>query len=124
MSSRQVLRARRRRGCRSWSTSMVVDTHCTSFNWINPLCMCVRLCCDSVLITSLTANRYAGSTVLFEPGNLVSRGGVVVVTLNYRLGMLGFTESPGFLRTDVPGNQAIHDTIMALRWVKDHIANF
>ncbi|OAQ24184.1 alpha/beta-hydrolase [Linnemannia elongata AG-77] len=67
---------------------------------------------------------YAGSTVLFEPGNLVSRGGVVVVTLNYRLGMLGFTESPGFLRTDVPGNQAIHDTIMALRWVKDHIANF
>ncbi|KAG9068811.1 hypothetical protein KI688_011097 [Linnemannia hyalina] len=67
---------------------------------------------------------FAGSTVLFEPGNLVSRGGVVVVTINYRLGLLGFTESPDFPRTDVPGNQAIHDTIMALRWVKDHIANF
>ncbi|KAF9549965.1 hypothetical protein EC957_002025 [Mortierella hygrophila] len=67
---------------------------------------------------------FAGSTGLFEPGNLVSRGGVVVVTINYRLGLLGFTESPDFPRTDVPGNQAIHDTIMALRWVKDHIANF
>ncbi|KAG0066469.1 hypothetical protein BGZ90_001396 [Linnemannia elongata] len=66
---------------------------------------------------------HGGGYTLY-PGNLVSRGGVVVVTLNYRLGMLGFTESPGFLRTDVPGNQAIHDTIMALRWVKDHIANF
>lgn len=87
--------------------------------------MCVSLCCDKILITTfVTTNRYAGSTVLFELGNLVSRGGVVVVTINYRLGLLGFTERPDFPRTDVPGNQAIHDTIMALRWVKDHIANF
>ncbi|KAF9154838.1 hypothetical protein BG015_011860 [Linnemannia schmuckeri] len=67
---------------------------------------------------------FAGSTVLFEPGNLVSRGGVVVVTINYRLGLLGFAENPAFPRTDIPGNQAIHDTILALRWVKDHIASF
>ncbi|KAG0291294.1 hypothetical protein BGZ97_005938, partial [Linnemannia gamsii] len=65
-----------------------------------------------------------GSTILFEPGNLVSRGGVVVVTINYRLGLLGFTENPAFSRSDIPGNLAIHDTILALRWVKDHIANF
>ncbi|KAF9091329.1 hypothetical protein BGX23_005257 [Mortierella sp. AD031] len=68
---------------------------------------------------------FAGSTIIFEPGNLVSRGGVVVVTINYRLGFLGFTEStPALPRSDVPGNQAIHDQILALRWVKDHIAAF
>ncbi|KAG0379305.1 hypothetical protein BGX24_000928 [Mortierella sp. AD032] len=67
---------------------------------------------------------FAGSTVLFEPGNLVSRGGVVVVTINYRLGMLGFTENSAFPRSDIPGNQAIHDQILALQWVKNHIANF
>ncbi|KAK3847200.1 MAG: Alpha/Beta hydrolase protein [Linnemannia gamsii] len=67
---------------------------------------------------------FAGSTVLFEPGNLVSRGGVVVVTINYRLGMLGFTENSAFPRSEIPGNQAIHDQILALRWVKNHITNF
>ncbi|KAF9979906.1 hypothetical protein BGZ75_009081 [Mortierella antarctica] len=67
---------------------------------------------------------FAGSSAPFEPGNLVSRGGVVVVTFNYRLGMLGFTENTAFPRSEVPGNQAIHDQILALRWVKNHIANF
>ncbi|KAF9912794.1 hypothetical protein EC991_008656 [Linnemannia zychae] len=67
---------------------------------------------------------FSGSTIIYEPGNLVSRGGVVVVTFNYRLGMLGFTENAAFQRSDIPGNQAIHDQILALRWVKDHIANF
>ncbi|KAF9925565.1 hypothetical protein FBU30_004678 [Linnemannia zychae] len=67
---------------------------------------------------------FAGSTIIFEPGNLVSRGGVIVVSINYRLGMLGFTESPTFSRSEIPGNQAIHDQILALRWIKEHIANF
>ncbi|KAF9281667.1 hypothetical protein BGZ68_006504 [Mortierella alpina] len=67
---------------------------------------------------------FAGSSAPFEPGNLVSRGGVVVVTFNYRLGMLGFTENTAFPRSEIPGNQAIRDQILALRWVKNHIANF
>lgn len=38
--------------------------------------------------------------------------------------MLGFTENIAFPRSEIPGNQAIHDQILALRWVKNHIANF
>ncbi|KAK3808426.1 MAG: Alpha/Beta hydrolase protein [Benniella sp.] len=68
---------------------------------------------------------YSGSVILFEPGNLVSRGGVVVVTINYRLGMLGWMENnPAWPRSSVPGNQAFRDQIVALQWVQKNIASF
>ncbi|GJJ77779.1 hypothetical protein EMPS_10138 [Entomortierella parvispora] len=68
---------------------------------------------------------YSGSVILFEPGNLVSRGGVVVVTINYRLGMLGWMENdPTWDRDTVPGNQALRDQILALQWVQSNIAAF
>ncbi|KAG0222910.1 Carboxylesterase family-domain-containing protein [Mortierella sp. GBAus27b] len=68
---------------------------------------------------------YSGSVILFEPGNLVSRGGVVVVTINYRLGLLGWMENnPAWPRSSVPGNQAFRDQILALQWVKKNIASF
>ncbi|KAK3808425.1 MAG: Carboxylesterase [Benniella sp.] len=68
---------------------------------------------------------YSGSVIIFEPGNLVSRGGVVVVTINYRLGMLGWMENnPAWPRSSVPGNQAFRDQILALQWVQKNIASF
>ncbi|KAF9912795.1 hypothetical protein EC991_008657 [Linnemannia zychae] len=68
---------------------------------------------------------YSGSVVLFDGGNLASRGGVVTVTTNYRLGMLGFTENASaFSRSDVSGNQGIRDQILALEWTKKNIAAF
>ncbi|KAF9395004.1 hypothetical protein CPC16_009607 [Podila verticillata] len=68
---------------------------------------------------------YSGSVILFEPGNLVSRGGVVVVTINYRLGLLGWAENSGaWGRSDVTGNQALRDQILALQWVQKNIASF
>lgn len=46
---------------------------------------------------------------------------IVLVTINYRLGALGFlsTKSP-----EAPGNYGFLDQVMALRWVKDHISSF
>ncbi|KAG0312978.1 hypothetical protein BGZ99_009163 [Dissophora globulifera] len=68
---------------------------------------------------------YSGSVIIFEPGNLVARGGVVVVTINYRLGMLGWMEDvSAWPRSTVPGNQAFRDQILALQWVKKNIASF
>ncbi|KAG0375330.1 hypothetical protein BGX24_009254 [Mortierella sp. AD032] len=68
---------------------------------------------------------FSGSSPAFEPGNLVSRGGVVVVTLNYRLGIFGFFENPPSIpRSKATGNLAIRDQIAALQWVQDNIVAF
>ena len=48
--------------------------------------------------------------------------GVTVVTINYRLGPLGFLALEGL--DDITGNQGLKDQLMALRWIKKNIASF
>jgi carboxylesterase type B len=62
-----------------------------------------------------------GSDPTFDGGSLVSRGAVVVVTINYRLGTLGFLA----LKDGVTnGNFGLADQITALLWVQEHIKAF
>ncbi|ONI92608.1 hypothetical protein ALI22I_03160 [Saccharothrix sp. ALI-22-I] len=61
----------------------------------------------------------AGSDYL--PTRLVRRGGLVVVTVNYRLGNLGFLGFPGLANGGAFG---IEDQQAALRWVRRNIAEF
>ncbi|KAF1972420.1 alpha/beta-hydrolase [Bimuria novae-zelandiae CBS 107.79] len=56
-----------------------------------------------------------------EGGNLASRGDVVVVTFNYRVGNLGFLAFDDGVHN---GNYAISDMLTALRWVQKNIENF
>jgi para-nitrobenzyl esterase len=60
-------------------------------------------------------------------GDSLARRGVVVVTFNYRLGVLGFLAHPE-LSAESPrhasGNYALLDCIAALSWVKSNIAAF
>ena len=72
---------------------------------------------------------YYGGTAAqpgFNGANLAKHG-AIVVTLNYRLGILGFFAHPE-LSAESPdrasGNQGILDQIAALRWVKNNIAAF
>ncbi|KAF9910877.1 hypothetical protein EC991_005340 [Linnemannia zychae] len=67
-----------------------------------------------------------GSDPAFNPANMASRGQVVVVSINYRLGLLGFLErvDAGINRSTLPGNQGVRDMLVALKWVQDHIASF
>jgi para-nitrobenzyl esterase len=63
----------------------------------------------------------SGSVPWYDGSTLVTRGDVVVVSLNYRLGALGFLSVDGF-----PGSGAagLADQIAALEWVRDNIAAF
>ena len=67
-----------------------------------------------------------GSAQIFDGANLASKG-VVLVTINYRLGPFGFLAYPA-LSTEsahaASGNQGLLDKVAALEWVRDHIANF
>ena len=59
---------------------------------------------------------------LYEGTELATRGDVVVVTMNYRLGMLGWTELGGLDPSYAgSGNNGLRDQLAALRWVQDHI---
>ncbi len=66
-----------------------------------------------------------GSSALFSGGRLATKG-VVVVTINYRLGALGLLAHPDLVDPDDPGwgNWSLHDQIAALRWVQENIAAF
>lgn len=63
----------------------------------------------------------SGSDPLYDGARLASRHDVVVVTLNHRLGPLGYASlrriAPGF---DVSANAGQLDLILALEWVRDH----
>src|SRR6185369_5263077 len=62
----------------------------------------------------------------YDPTALVARG-VVVVTINYRLGALGFLAHPALTAESpdhVSGNYGILDQIAALEWVQRNIKAF
>ncbi|XP_067001134.2 juvenile hormone esterase isoform X2 [Anabrus simplex] len=62
----------------------------------------------------------SGHSAKFGPDFLVDED-VVVVTINYRLGVLGFLSVEG---PAAPGNVGLKDQVVALRWVQRNIAKF
>ncbi|MFI6517063.1 carboxylesterase/lipase family protein [Spirillospora sp. NPDC050679] len=61
----------------------------------------------------------SGTGSVYDPTEM-TRNGVVVVTVNYRLGALGFLAHPGL----GAGNYGLMDQQAALRWVQRNIAGF
>jgi para-nitrobenzyl esterase len=70
--------------------------------------------------------RGSGATPTYDGEHLASKG-VVVVTINYRLGIFGFLAHPDLTsERDVKasGNYALLDMVKALEWVKQNIVAF
>ncbi len=68
----------------------------------------------------------SASTPLYA-GDMLARKGVILVTANYRLGVLGFLAHPDLSRESpqhVSGNYGLLDQLAALRWVQRNIAAF
>ena len=81
-----------------------------------------------VMVWMHGGGNYAGSSsnASFN-GESLARRGVVLVSLNYRLGILGFLAHSELTRESkrhASGNYGLMDQIAALRWVRDNIAAF
>jgi para-nitrobenzyl esterase len=68
----------------------------------------------------------AGSTAVYEGQDLARRGEIVVVTINYRLGALGYLHLHGVCGEKFVDacNAGLRDQIAALEWVRDNIDRF
>jgi para-nitrobenzyl esterase len=72
-------------------------------------------------------NINGGTSESRHDGSHLSRRGIVVVTINYRLGSFGFFSYPALTRESphrASGNQGLLDQVAALEWVHANIARF
>ncbi len=68
-----------------------------------------------------------GATSQYDPTPLVTKGGVIVVAVNYRVGPLGFLALPGLAAESAhgsAGNYGLLDQLAGLTWVRQNIAAF
>lgn len=67
----------------------------------------------------------SGAAPMCDGAALAKAGDVVVVTINYRLGLFGFLHLDSLAPdADASGNQGLLDQVAALRWVHQEIAAF
>ena len=63
----------------------------------------------------------------YTSGYLPTQGDVIVVTIQYRLGIFGWLAHPELSAESihgVSGNYATQDQILALKWVQNNISSF
>jgi para-nitrobenzyl esterase len=104
---------------------MVTDEACLYLNvWSSNLHGSSKL---PVMVWVHGGGNVEGSAEWPPLGSTLARKGVVVVSLNYRLGVFGFFASPGLDAESphhVSGNYGHLDQVAALRWVKRNISRF
>jgi para-nitrobenzyl esterase len=68
----------------------------------------------------------SGALSCYHGDVLATRGNVVLVTINHRLGLLGFLNLNEVTHGEIPatGNEGLQDQLAALKWVKENIAAF
>ena len=68
----------------------------------------------------------SGSQPIYDGSVLARRGDVVLVTVNYRLGPLGYLRLADVTdgKIAASGNEGMLDQVAALEWVRDNIAEF
>ncbi|RUS88709.1 hypothetical protein EGW08_003524, partial [Elysia chlorotica] len=62
-----------------------------------------------------------GNAKTYEATRLITDHDVIVVTIQYRLGMFGFASTEDEAQ---PGNNGLRDQILALQWIQGNIGQF
>ncbi|CAK1603689.1 unnamed protein product [Parnassius mnemosyne] len=78
----------------------------------------------AVVVWAGAAARGWGSGNALDGAVLAARAHLLVVTLNYRLGLLGYLTSGGGDEASLAGGAAVLDVAAALRWVQRNVAAF
>lgn len=69
-------------------------------------------------------NNQSGSSFEIPGADIVKQNDVVYVSVNYRLGLLGFNNLPAILDENESGNFGLMDIKESLKWIKNNIKNF
>jgi acetylcholinesterase len=108
------------RGSQMWNPNTPMSEDCLQLNvWVPR----TRYRDLPVMVWIYGGAYYSGtiSLDLYDGRTIAAEENVVVVSMNHRVGSLGFL----FLdRSDAPGNAALFDQLMALEWIRDNIAAF
>lgn len=105
-----------------------ISEDCLYLNIWAPSINDIKTCSCPVMVWFYGGGLVSGMTAspLYDGAEL-ARKGVVVVTVNYRLGIFGFFSHP-LLSQESPfgasGNYGTTDQIQALKWIKDNIGYF
>lgn len=62
-----------------------------------------------------------GAALSYEPNKVLENGNMIFVSINYRLGILGFLSTEDEV---LPGNLGLKDQVEALKWVQKNIKAF
>jgi len=68
----------------------------------------------------------SGSSPIYDGSNMVTRGDVVVCTINHRLNVFGFCDLSSYLGDEFAqsGNVGYLDLVASMKWVRENIAAF
>ncbi|CAD5111513.1 DgyrCDS819 [Dimorphilus gyrociliatus] len=100
-----------------------MDEDCLYLNIWRPVRPRRRLTKAGVMVWIYGGGFYGGTTSLplYNGRILAAEQDIIVVSINYRVGALGFMHLP---HKDTPANVGLFDQRVALKWVQQHISAF
>ncbi|XP_071970214.1 cholinesterase-like [Engystomops pustulosus] len=108
-------------GTNMWQVNNEMSEDCLYLNvWVPP----TKPNSADVMVFIYGGAFLAGTSSLeiYDPSILAFSEDVIVVSMNYRVGALGFLALPG--NRGIPGNAGMFDQQLALQWVHENIAAF
>ncbi|KAM6933104.1 acetylcholinesterase-like isoform 1-T1 [Xenentodon cancila] len=111
-------------GAEMWNPKTPLSEDCLYLNVWSPVYNKTQLSASPVLVWIYGGGFVSGTASLdIYQGHFLSKSeGVVVVSMNYRIGAFGFLSLPN--NNNIRGNVGLLDQRLALKWVADNIAAF